>query len=435
MEARRGALPWAHPRACGENPSPMPDAVRCLGSSPRVRGKPTGISTGILDRGLIPARAGKTAGAASPPTCTRAHPRACGENAGGCSPLPMPARLIPARAGKTWTSSVPGRSETAHPRACGENGAGADPDGVLDGSSPRVRGKLPRRRGAAAPHRLIPARAGKTSALTLVASLTRAHPRACGENIACPFWVVLSEGSSPRVRGKLRWRFLLVGFPGLIPARAGKTQRHRPPPGHGRAHPRACGENGLAVGGSSGASGSSPRVRGKRLMVKSSVADSGLIPARAGKTRPPHQARRRQRAHPRACGENHEHARMNPFARGSSPRVRGKRVSGWWRRGVSGLIPARAGKTPSAPRKGRQSPAHPRACGENVELDCLALPGAGSSPRVRGKRHWRDPLRKCAGLIPARAGKTRARHAGIPPSPAHPRACGENSCGASAAPP
>ena len=202
-----------------------------------------------------------------------------------------------------------------------------------------------------------------------------------------------------------------------------------------RAHPRACGENSATSTASGTWAGSSSRVRGKRVGRRRIIWCLGLIPARAGKTVDGEVECRGFGAHPRACGENHEHARMNPFARGSSPRVRGKRVSGWWRRGVSGLIPARAGKTPSAPRKGRQSPAHPRACGENVELDCLALPGAGSSPRVRGKRHWRDPLRKCAGLIPARAGKTRARHAGIPPSPAHPRACGENSCGASAAPP
>ncbi|EFW09846.1 hypothetical protein HMPREF9005_1170 [Actinomyces sp. oral taxon 178 str. F0338] len=90
------------------------------------------------------------------------------------------------------------------------------------------------------------------------------------------------------------------------------------------------------------------------------------------------------------------------------------------------LIPACAGKTTRCWRTMIPAEAHPRACGENEYHHDLAVLGAGSSPRVRGKRG-----RACArvhvdGLIPARAGKTSAPRRRCRPRPAHPRACGEN---------
>ena len=71
---------------------------------------------------------------------------------------------------------------------------------------------------------------------------------------------------------------------GLIPARAGKTERE-----HGRclsvwAHPRAGGENRLSGLGASLSVGSSPRGRGKHSEVQASPLCVRLIPARAGKT-------------------------------------------------------------------------------------------------------------------------------------------------------
>ena len=53
-------LSAAHPRVCGENPWKSGKAGRLLGSSPRVRGKPTGNNPACICSGLIPACAGKT---------------------------------------------------------------------------------------------------------------------------------------------------------------------------------------------------------------------------------------------------------------------------------------------------------------------------------------------------------------------------------------
>ena len=50
----------AHPRVCGENCGYPAFSVFGLGSSPRVRGKPTTSISGDGGQGLIPACAGKT---------------------------------------------------------------------------------------------------------------------------------------------------------------------------------------------------------------------------------------------------------------------------------------------------------------------------------------------------------------------------------------
>ncbi|EFW09823.1 hypothetical protein HMPREF9005_1182 [Actinomyces sp. oral taxon 178 str. F0338] len=236
---------WAHPRACGENLDPVDAAARHQGSSPRVRGKRLERSRAHPQRRLIPARAGKTAGAASPPTCTRAHPRACGENditttddkgQGGSSPRVRGKRaddgdedlhggLIPARAGKTRGSSRVNTLSWAHPRACGENTTKVRHTASPIGSSPRVRGKPSPWSTGSRTRGLIPARAGKTSALRSVTTRATAHPRACGENASAASRRRQAIGSSPRVRGKHRRRSGLRDRMGLIPARAGKTSR------------------------------------------------------------------------------------------------------------------------------------------------------------------------------------------------------------------
>ena len=53
-------IPRAHPRVCGENALWAAQQKTPDGSSPRMRGKPLAIATGIPASGLIPAYAGKT---------------------------------------------------------------------------------------------------------------------------------------------------------------------------------------------------------------------------------------------------------------------------------------------------------------------------------------------------------------------------------------
>ena len=132
------------------------------------------------------------------------------------------------------------------------------------------------------------------------------------------------------------------------------------------AHPRACGENFPCPWIVSSLAGSSPRMRGKRSSLRSNLMEDGLIPAHAGKTRGEGEKGARERAHPRACGENDGDSVCLQFGVGSSPRMRGKpRPSA--RTGTGGgLIPAHAGKTEIYEDEAATAAAHPRACGENA---------------------------------------------------------------------
>ena len=195
-------------------------------------------------------------------------------------------RLIPACAGKTPHRKGPDRENRAHPRVCGENAGGVNVPGVGWGSSPRVRGKQKQW----TPYRpslwLIPACAGKTHGKHVILQASGAHPRVCGENFShlkCGEW---ESGSSPRVRGKPDRRFQRLPPRRLIPACAGKTMLTTLVNALQRAHPRVCGENRLHNDVASFRLGSSPRVRGKRLTLIFSGYPFGLIPACAGKTRP-----------------------------------------------------------------------------------------------------------------------------------------------------
>ena len=378
----------AHPRACGENRNFAIEVSLHQGSSPRVRGKRYFPFEEWPEQGLIPARAGKT---------VQVH-------------------------GVSW----PG---PAHPRACGENLAAAASSRPRAGSSPRVRGKLAGYVLGGVGRGLIPARAGKTGHLARRRLPSRAHPRACGENGLGPVVAFLLPGSSPRVRGKQVVPVLQGDEGGLIPARAGKTRTTAAGARFTTAHPRACGENTSASRDSSVIVGSSPRVRGKRRSTMRTPTRRRLIPARAGKTRGGRGGRFVHEAHPRACGENAAGAITDAADAGSSPRVRGKRLLVLLLGFPLRLIPARAGKTPRTLRTPRSPSAHPRACGENDLRVAPQLVAEGSSPRVRGKPVRAGQGNPHRGLIPARAGKTQDPSSSSGPPQAHPRACGENSCG------
>ena len=187
-----------------------------------------------------------------------------------------------------------------------------------------MRGKRPEPSRNRRPRRLIPAHAGKTKAVGAGRRCQRAHPRACGENIAPTLDDITVAGSSPRMRGKLIFACMRVCARGLIPAHAGKTRFAVGSSLTWPAHPRACGENSIRPKASKAAGGSSPRMRGKRSTGGSVISALGLIPAHAGKTQPRYLICLHARAHPRACGENLGKMFFQISSAGSSPRMRGK---------------------------------------------------------------------------------------------------------------
>ena len=213
---------------------------------------------------------------------------------------------------------------------------------------------------------------------------------------------------------------------GLIPAHAGKT---RPPwpGGHGSpAHPRSRGENASSSMPIKSAYGSSPLTRGKHVATPSWAARPRLIPAHAGKTNTLITTMFYNKAHPRSRGENTALVSQRFQFGNSSPLTRGKHSVHSRLACGSRLIPAHAGKTCPYSRSTYCLTAHPRSRGENFASGALAVCRWGSSPLTRGKRRCPHGERAVRGLIPAHAGKTYRRWTAVSSPTAHPRSRGEN---------
>ena len=248
----------------------------------------------------------------------------------------------------------------------------------------------------------------------------------CGENASASLSKPLTLGSSPRVRGKLTDAGQEAADSGLIPACAGKTTSWALADFPRRAHPRVCGENSAARPGASALVGSSPRVRGKPCIRRPGRCARRLIPACAGKTAPTSGKYSGNTAHPRVCGENESTQDWPKIEEGSSPRVRGKPDVMIEAPSDLGLIPACAGKTSRSASTAFEARAHPRVCGENSTMPGRVLEEAGSSPRVRGKLPSPPAVALGCRLIPACAGKTSRWMRTTRAWRAHPRVCGEN---------
>ena len=66
--------------------------------------------------------------------------------------------------------------------------------------------------------------------------------------------------------------------------------------------------------------------------------------------------------------------------------MRGKPPVDMVARAAGGITPAHAGKTLPRPAATVSLRDHPRACGENFELEDFSSDYLGSPPRMRGKR-------------------------------------------------
>ena len=191
------------------------------------------------------------------------------------------------------------------------------------GSSPRVRGTYlsvgltPRLSG------LIPAGAGNISPRRSTALQARAHPRGCGEHFTDSAHSAFAEGSSPRVRGTFSKHYRCYTDAGLIPAGAGNILSGSHNRQNTRAHPRGCGEHDGIYPQRKSIWGSSPRVRGTSSVIRTGKTSSGLIPAGAGNIMTRVTPCWVPGAHPRGCGEHLSLDGLISGATGSSPRVRG----------------------------------------------------------------------------------------------------------------
>ena len=118
---------------------------------------------------------------------------------------------------------------------------------------------------------------------------------------------------------------------------------------------------------------------------------------------------------------------IDPVKTGSSPRVRGKRDQSQCERRCRGLIPACAGKTRLATWHSCSVQAHPRVCGENHRKSTTPS-CVWAHPRVCGENPGLsrpDAYRR--GSSPRVRGKRARTRARRRVRVAHPRVCGENA--------
>ena len=238
----------------------------------------------VINRGIIPARAGFTSPTEKSRGRPRDHPRSRGVYTDvkgqfillqGSSPLArglLPIiehrksrqRIIPARAGFTIGSRWPRVPPWDHPRSRGVYISQLFEGYTSSGSSPLARGLPADSSRGDYRDRIIPARAGFTSARDPTRPGRPDHPRSRG--VYRPVCGVCARpiGSSPLARG------LQV----------------RPVPQDGKQedHPRSRGVYGAIEIRPDWKVGSSPLARGLLQSVKSQPLEPGIIPARAGFT-------------------------------------------------------------------------------------------------------------------------------------------------------
>ena len=208
---------------------------------------------------------------------------------------------------------------------CGEHFHDPYTGRTMRGSSPRVRGTLPRPVHRADHEGIIPACAGNTRTPRGFRTGRRDHPRVCGEHSPHDLPGAPHQGSSPRVRGTRPHRPRWHSGQGIIPACAGNTWTEGLRPGDAGDHPRVCGEHAPPLACLFDARGSSPRVRGTLRRRRRARAEIGIIPACAGNTSRPASRWSWGRDHPRVCGEHEIMVSCLTILLGSSPRVRGTR--------------------------------------------------------------------------------------------------------------
>ena len=167
----------------------------------------------------------------------------------------------------------------------------------------------------------------------------------CGEKFGISCNPSLIGGSPPRVRGKAAWLPFMRITRGITPACAGKSRFHCGVLYPLWDHPRVCGEKRTSGSGSQRSEGSPPRVRGKVLPRLLFLACIGITPACAGKRGHGRQSGRSAGDHPRVCGEKvcKEIAPLSVW--GSPPRVRGKVLAALMPENRVGITPACAGKS------------------------------------------------------------------------------------------
>ena len=292
------------------------------------------------------------------------------------------------------------------------------------GSSPLARGLRAGAREHADVRRIIPARAGFTLAVFVTSWAREDHPRSRGVYFARRLAEIDVTGSSPLARGLRSPLSIFDTDSRIIPARAGFTRDYTIRTAQKKDHPRSRGVYSFSPPRSSWRIGSSPLARGLRRRSRTQINRSGIIPARAGFTPSGGVRQLRHQDHPRSRGV-YAHPRVFAYrGGGSSPLARGLQVPLTLVSYSHGIIPARAGFTKTYAPLHKTHPDHPRSRGVYDRGDVPRMPGDGSSPLARGLPPIRSHPPGAPRIIPARAGFTARMVRSASYEEDHPRSCG-----------
>ena len=189
-------------------------------------------------------------------------------------------------------------------------------------------------------------------------------------------------------------------------------------------HPRSRGVYSLGRSHISALGGSSPLARGLPGRVFPGQRCRRIIPARAGFTDSCERSMWGLGDHPRSRGVYWDPSCVEHLGWGSSPLARGLRLAEELGAHGMGIIPARAGFTRASGTFSPRARDHPRSRGVYAPHQPGGAPPSGSSPLARGllaEDRLGLPLRR---IIPARAGFTRAARPATPSGRDHPRSRG-----------
>ena len=146
-------------------------------------------------------------------------------------------------------------------------------------------------------------------------------------------------------------------------------------------------------------------MRGKETDSRRQCCSAGITPAYAGKRTLFCLAGRRNRDHPRVCGEKGRTGALDVVQRGSPPRMRGKVRELLFSFHCARITPAYAGKSAANTWITNKIKDHPRVCGEKLLMAISPMPLRGSPPRMRGKAAHPHLHPLHGRITPAYAGK------------------------------
>ena len=192
------------------------------------------------------------------------HPHACGEDLFKVSSLVLINGSPPRVWGRLAHSLHSFWSSPVHPHACGEDSLHPADIPLSIGSPPRVWGRRPAVLHSGHKIRFTPTRVGKTRDGNSTTAFLSVHPHACGEDSRCKMGFIYLDGSPPRVWGRRNLCILTSPF--------------------NPVHPHACGEDGSYRSSMGRISGSPPRVWGRRWIYLTVRHTTRFTPTRVGKT-------------------------------------------------------------------------------------------------------------------------------------------------------